>query len=592
MRYVQYLILFFALFLQSEYLHSQSLKKVQRIEGIPSKVQYRAITHDPYGNMYVATSADVFMVPANSNMAQPMSAGDNIMDIDWSADDGLIMLVKEGSIRFVNSGKVLTLEQGIEATCMDVTKSTIWVGTSNGVYTVSIEKEKILEHYNTEDGVLLSNKVHFIHTDPFNIRWIGTDKGVVRISGKNWKLYEEEQAVTAITSTSEGAWMAADDNMWLVNSYNRWFPIDAWKDLVKGRVKAISSDAKGLLYIASDMLVKYDPYQEKILTMNDDSSIAQYVLLAQGPGKRVLMADHNGMSRIMEDTTRVIAPVITSEEFFARVDVLSPPVCVGMSTGHVTTKVTGGQLPYTYKWSYMGATDPQLADLSPGLYQVTITDATGKAILASGIVSASPELKVAASFERNASDKLTADGSASAIISGGVQPYRITWDNGEITSIASKLREGIHSIKVMDDNGCIASANVTINSEKVLKSLDINTLELGQTIRLDKLYFEADSSTIQPSSFAVLEEIYEFLDTHDKVIIEIGGHTNSLPEDAYCDKLSTDRARNIAEYLYSKGIPQSQIAYKGYGKRQPIATNQTVDGRRKNQRVEIKIVSL
>ena len=592
MRYVQYLIFFFAFFLHSHFLHSQSLKKVQRIEGIPSKVQYRAITHDPSGNMYVATSADVFMVPANSNMAQPMSAGENIMDIDWSPDDGLIMLVKEGSIRFVNSGKVLTLEQGIEATCMDVTKSTIWVGTSNGVYTVSIEKEKILEHYNTEDGVLISNKIHFIHTDPFNIRWIGTDKGVVRISGKNWKLYEEEQAVTAITSTSEGAWMAADDNMWLVNSYNRWFPIDAWKDLVKGRVKAISSDAKGLLYIASDMLVKYDPYQEKILTMNDDSSIAQYVLLAQGPGKRVLMADHNGMSRIMEDTTRVIAPVITSEEFFARVDVLSPPVCAGMSTGHVTTKVTGGQLPYTYKWSYMGATDPQLVDLSPGLYQVTITDATGKTILASGIVSASPELKVAATVQSNASDKLTADGSASAIISGGVKPYRITWDNGETTSIATKLGEGIHSIKVMDDNGCIASANVTINSEKVLKSLDINTLELGQTIRLDKLYFEADSSTIQPSSFAVLEEIYEFLDTHDKVIIEIGGHTNSLPEDAYCDKLSTDRARNIAEYLYNKGIPQSQIAYKGYGKRQPIATNQTVDGRRKNQRVEIKIVSL
>jgi outer membrane protein OmpA-like peptidoglycan-associated protein len=45
-------------------------------------------------------------------------------------------------------------------------------------------------------------------------------------------------------------------------------------------------------------------------------------------------------------------------------------------------------------------------------------------------------------------------------------------------------------------------------------------------------------------------------------------------------------------YLYDKGIPTSQISYKGYGKRQPIATNQTVDGRRRNQRVEIKIVSL
>jgi len=54
----------------------------------------------------------------------------------------------------------------------------------------------------------------------------------------------------------------------------------------------------------------------------------------------------------------------------------------------------------------------------------------------------------------------------------------------------------------------------------------------------------------------------------------------------------TARAKDIAEYLYDKGIPQSRITYKGYGKRQPIATNQTVDGRRRNQRVEIKIVSL
>ncbi|HUR31109.1 MAG TPA: OmpA family protein [Saprospiraceae bacterium] len=592
MRYIPYLFLFIFSLAQSEALHAQSLKKVQRIEGIPPKVQYRAITHDPSGNMYVATSADVFMIPANSNKAQPMSAGDNIMDVDWSADNGLIMLVKEGSIRFVSSGKVLSLEQGIEANCMDVTKSTIWVGTTNGVYTVSIDKEKILDHYTTEDGVLLNNQINFIHTDPFNVRWVGTEKGVARIAGKKWKLFEEEQAITAITSTSEGAWMAADQNMWLVNSYNRWFPIDAWKDLVKGRVRALSSDSKGLLYIASDILVKYDPYQEKILTMNDDSATAQFILLAQGPGKNIWMASHNGMSRVIEDTTKVIAPVISSEEFSAVVEVLSTPVCNGMATGHVRAKVTGGQLPYTYKWSYGSSKESLITDLSPGLYQVTVIDGTGKTTVASGIVSASPDIKIIATSDGNASDKLAADGKAGVTISGGKEPFQITWDNDETSSSAIKLTEGIHSVRVMDDNGCIATTNVSVNAEKVLKSLDIATLELGQTIRLDKLYFEADSSTIQPSSYAVLEEMYEFLKNNDKVIIEIGGHTNSLPEDDYCDRLSTSRAKNIALYLYDKGIPQSQISYKGYGKRQPVATNQTVEGRRKNQRVEIKIVSL
>ena len=592
MKHSTYLILLMTGLFQADNLVAQQLKAVQKIEGIPPKVEYRAITHDNSGNIYVATSADVFMIPSNSNKAQPLSAGDQIMDIDWNADHGLIMLVKDGTIRFTSSGKVLTLDHGIGATSMDVSKSQIWVGTTNGVYTVSIDKEKVMEHYTTEDGVLMNNNINFIHTDPFNVRWIGTDKGVARISGKKWHSYESEQAITAITSTSEGVWIAGDQNMWLVNSYNRWFPIDAWKDLVKGRVKALSSDGKGIIYIASNMLVKYDPYQEKVVGMNQDSTTDQYILLAQGPGKNIWIAGNNGLSRVIEDTTRIIGPVIAAEEFSATVEVLSAPVCIGLATGHVSAKINGGVAPFTYKWSYGGSADREISGLSPGLYQVTITDAGGQSTLASGIVSSSPQLNVMTMTEGNSSDALAADGIASVKISGGVGPYQIIWSNGETTTQATTLTEGTHSVKVMDDNGCIATTDVTIDAEKVLKTLDITTLSLGQTIRVDKLYFTADSSTIQPVSFPVLEEIYDFLKNNDKVVIEIGGHTNSLPEDEYCDRLSTSRAKNIALYLYERGIPESQISYKGYGKRQPIATNQTVEGRRRNQRVEIKIVSL
>ena len=177
-------------------------------------------------------------------------------------------------------------------------------------------------------------------------------------------------------------------------------------------------------------------------------------------------------------------------------------------------------------------------------------------------------------------------------MTGGVEPFEFKWSNGETIAQATKLPEGSHTLSVVDANGCIATTTVMMEGEKVLKTLDIATIAVGQTIRVDKLYFEADSATIKPESYAVLEEIYTFLKENDQVNIEIGGHTNSLPEEAYCDRLSTARAKDIAEYLYDKGIPQSRITYKGYGKRQPIATNQTVDGRRRNQRVEIKIVSL
>ena len=127
--------------------------------------------------------------------------------------------------------------------------------------------------------------------------------------------------------------------------------------------------------------------------------------------------------------------------------------------------------------------------------------------------------------------------------------------------------------------------------EKIIKELDRSRLKVGETIKIDKLFFEADSSKIKPESFTVLDEIYYFLDINKDVKVEIGGHTNGIPEHAYCDMLSTARAKAVAEYLKSKGIDSDRLSYRGYGKRDPIASNATSEGRRRNQRVEIKILS-
>ncbi len=126
--------------------------------------------------------------------------------------------------------------------------------------------------------------------------------------------------------------------------------------------------------------------------------------------------------------------------------------------------------------------------------------------------------------------------------------------------------------------------------KKILKKLDKNKISTGQTIKIENLYFEADSSNIKPESFAVLNEIYQFLKDNPGVIIEIGGHTNGIPKNDYCNRLSTARAKKVAEYLYKKGIPKYRIKYKGYGKTKPLASDKTLWGRKQNQRVEIKIL--
>jgi outer membrane protein OmpA-like peptidoglycan-associated protein len=127
--------------------------------------------------------------------------------------------------------------------------------------------------------------------------------------------------------------------------------------------------------------------------------------------------------------------------------------------------------------------------------------------------------------------------------------------------------------------------------DKLIAELDRKTIKKGQTIKIDKLFFQADSSQIMSESYPVLDEIFRFLNMNQDVVVEIGGHTNGNPPHEYCDRLSTQRAKAVADYLSNKGIDRGRLQFKGYGKRKPIASNVTYEGRRRNQRVEIKILS-
>lgn len=128
--------------------------------------------------------------------------------------------------------------------------------------------------------------------------------------------------------------------------------------------------------------------------------------------------------------------------------------------------------------------------------------------------------------------------------------------------------------------------------QKILKKLDKKTISTGQIIKIEKLFFEADSSNFKKGSSEVLDEIYNFLVSNPNIIIEIGGHTNGIPGVEYCKRLSTQRARTIANYLYEKGIPKYRIKYRGYGKSKPLSSDRTAQGRKRNQRVEIKILRI
>ena len=129
---------------------------------------------------------------------------------------------------------------------------------------------------------------------------------------------------------------------------------------------------------------------------------------------------------------------------------------------------------------------------------------------------------------------------------------------------------------------------------KLLEDLDGKKVKKGQIIRIENLYFTFNSWEIEEKSDEVLREVYDFLKENRNILIEIGGHTNTRPPTEMCDELSSNRAKEVALYLSRKGISPKRMKIRGYGKRKPIIANDKYDmeARKKNQRVEIKILSL
>ena len=148
-----------------------------------------------------------------------------------------------------------------------------------------------------------------------------------------------------------------------------------------------------------------------------------------------------------------------------------------------------------------------------------------------------------------------------------------------------------YKVTIIREGYLIYESNINIEDFRMqkVKRIDfkLTPLRKGEKIILDNLYFDANKSIIKPESFDELNKLYEFLKANPGTTIEIGGHTNGLCSENYCEKLSLNRANAVREYLINKGIDQLRIATFGYGSKQPIDSNSTPEGRKRNQRVEI-----
>lgn len=108
---------------------------------------------------------------------------------------------------------------------------------------------------------------------------------------------------------------------------------------------------------------------------------------------------------------------------------------------------------------------------------------------------------------------------------------------------------------------------------------------------IEGIEFEFNKATIRPSSKPKLDEAIEVLDEFPAVEIEITGHTDDVGTPEFNQKLSEERAAAVKKYLVDGGIDPSRITTEGRGSSEPVASNETEEGRAQNRRIEFEIVT-
>lgn len=125
----------------------------------------------------------------------------------------------------------------------------------------------------------------------------------------------------------------------------------------------------------------------------------------------------------------------------------------------------------------------------------------------------------------------------------------------------------------------------------IAHNFGLDPIEVGATVVLENIFFELNKATLKPESFPQLEQVLGFMNGNPSVRMEISGHTDNTGSLRYNTKLSQARAQAVVDYLAERGVGADRLESQGYAFSQPIAPNNTAEGRAQNRRVEFKILS-
>ncbi len=190
-----------------------------------------------------------------------------------------------------------------------------------------------------------------------------------------------------------------------------------------------------------------------------------------------------------------------------------------------------------------------------------------------------------------------ADGGEKYITIGNFMPV-VKKDMVRLYGLSAKFKEAYYFV---DD---IKLVKTTIGEEKVdveivgpnLRNnqedsvLQVNKdIKVGEKLALKNIFFENGRHYLLPESFIELNKLAQYLMKNPNIQIQINGHSDNSGLKIKNQKVSELRAREVFEYLIKKGV-QNKLYFKGFGSSQPIASNDTDEGKALNRRVELEII--
>jgi OmpA-OmpF porin, OOP family len=125
-----------------------------------------------------------------------------------------------------------------------------------------------------------------------------------------------------------------------------------------------------------------------------------------------------------------------------------------------------------------------------------------------------------------------------------------------------------------------------------LQPIEVATVQENVTIVLNNVFFDFDKATLKPESFPELDRVVKLMNEKITMQIEIAGHTDATGPNEYNLGLSERRAKSVINYFSGKGISVNRLNVAFFGESKPLETNDNKEGRRKNRRVEFKILKM